>query len=73
MKQCILFLIIYHERKKERNNMRWNLAADAAINQYIENLHDSCIYPETLGEEKGKYVEYYYETIMPLKSKTAIQ
>jgi len=50
-------------RRKEKDNLQWNIAADAAINQYIKNLPQDCIYPETLGKEKDKHAEYYYEAI----------
>ena len=59
-----MHIIFNHiSRQKEREPIAWHIAADAAINQYIKNLPDGCIYPETLQQPKEKFVEYYYKSI----------
>jgi len=50
-------------RLENKNHIAWNIAADAAINQYIKNLPQGCIYPKTLGKKDEMYAEYYYEHI----------
>ena len=59
-----MHIIFNHiSRKEERDHLRWNIATDAAINQFIEHLPKGCIYPETLRKNKDKFAEYYYEFI----------
>lgn len=59
--EAMHILFNHVQRKKNKARFAWNLATDAAINQFIPNLPKGCIYPETLGYERGKYAEYYYE------------
>jgi len=56
-------------RKAETNSLNWNIAVDAAINQFIPNLPDGCIYPETIGEQRNFHAEYYYKKISLSKNK----
>lgn len=50
------------ERREERNQQKWNIAADAEINDDINNLPDECIFPSTLDMEEGLTAEDYYKT-----------
>jgi len=48
-------------RRCSREHLKWNLAADIAINQYIKGLPDDCLkVPE--GLEKERESEYYYKS-----------
>ena len=48
-------------RRNSRDPLRWNLAADIAINQYIKGLPEDCLkVPE--GLEKEREAEYYYKS-----------
>ncbi|RLA84613.1 MAG: hypothetical protein DRG78_00915 [Epsilonproteobacteria bacterium] len=59
-----MHIIFNHiSRQSDKVHLQWNIATDAAINQFIDNLPEGSIYPETLGKEKDKYAEYYYEYI----------
>ncbi len=46
-------------RQQGRENERWNIACDMAINQYIEDLPEFCI-PLLEGLEPHRESEYYY-------------
>jgi len=60
-----MHIIFNHiSRQGEREPLAWNIAADAAINQYIDNLPNGCIYPETLQRPKEEFAEYYYKSII---------
>lgn len=48
-------------RRGGREPQKWNIAADMAINQYIEGLPPDCI-PVLEGLEKERETEYYYGT-----------
>ena len=41
----------------------FNIAADLAINSYIDNLPDIALYPKDFGFEPKKSAEYYYSKI----------
>lgn len=43
-----------------RDHAKWNVAADAEINQRLANLPDGAVYPETLGMPRGSSAETYY-------------
>jgi predicted metal-dependent peptidase len=50
-------------RKGEREHELFNVAADIAINQLIDNLPEGGQFPETYGFQKDKSAETYYELL----------
>jgi predicted metal-dependent peptidase len=48
---------------------RWNVAADAEINDDLANervpLPDGCVYPSTIGQPEGRLAEEYYNAVAP--------
>jgi len=50
-------------RKNDKNHTKWNIATDAAINQYISHLPSGCIYPKTIDCPSDQYAEVYYESV----------
>lgn len=41
-------------------HQRWNIAADAEINDDLKGLPSKCVYPKELGLAEGKSAEFYY-------------
>lgn len=61
--ECNHILRLHAARKGERDHMRFNIAADKAINQLISELDSVAdICRPTGKEELNKAAEYYYET-----------
>ncbi|WP_323665276.1 DUF2201 family putative metallopeptidase [Aliarcobacter butzleri] len=59
-----MHIIFNHfSRQEEKDHEKWNIATDAAINQFIKNIPSNCILPETLCEPREMYAEFYYEDI----------
>ena len=59
-----MHIIFNHfSRQEEKDHEKWNIATDAAINQFIKNIPSNCILPETLCEPREMYAEFYYENI----------
>lgn len=59
-----MHIIFNHlSRKKDKNHLKWNIATDAAINQYIPNLPKGCIYPKTIKCPEDRHAEIYYENM----------
>lgn len=59
-----MHIIFNHfSRQEEKDQERWNIATDAAINQFIKNIPNNCIFPKTLGKPREMYAEFYYEDI----------
>jgi predicted metal-dependent peptidase len=46
-------------KDKHLNKMQ-NLACDMAINQYLPNLPEGAVYPETFGLQKEMFAEWYF-------------
>ena len=50
-------------RKGERDHQLFNIAADMAMNQLIDNLPEGVMYPETFKFDKNLTAEQYYELL----------
>lgn len=48
------------DRCADRDPGRFNVAADAEINQRLDGLPDGAVYPETIGMPRGRTAEIYY-------------
>lgn len=42
-------------------HQRWNIAADAEINDDLKGLPGDCVHPKSLGLPEGKSAEFYYQ------------
>ena len=51
----------HSERCGSRNHGRFNVAADAEINQRLTDLPDGCVTPESLSAPRGLTAEAYYD------------
>jgi predicted metal-dependent peptidase len=47
--------------EKQSLHQRWNIAADAEINDDLKGLPGKCVYPKELRLPEGKSAEFYYQ------------
>ena len=60
----ILHIVSKHQsRLGDRNHHRYNIAADIAINQYIENLPECALYPKKFDLPEELTMEQYYDLL----------
>lgn len=55
-------------REEGRDHGRWNVAADAEINQRLAGLPSGCVTPESIGMPNGRPAEVYYGATTPPKT-----
>lgn len=56
---------LHPARKKERHHLRWNVACDVAINQYIQNIPKAALQPSFFPKpvENLQTADYYYDQL----------
>lgn len=59
-----IFRINFEETAEKRRLQ--NIAADCAINQFIMDLPEGCIYPKTFGFDNNKTFEVYYNLLLKM-------
>ena len=62
--ECQHVILNHIHRKGERNHKLFNLAADIAINQLIDNIPKEGFFPKTFDFPKNLSAEQYYELLL---------
>ena len=56
-------IMSHMNRETGREHEKWNIAADIAINQFIDNLPDGCLLPDAFNLPPELAAETYYDKI----------
>ena len=67
--ECQHIINLHTSRREDRDHELYNIAADIAINQMIDNLPEDALYPETFNFPENLNAEQYYELLVQEKEK----
>lgn len=64
LKHEVMHLLLQHITRRElRHPRKWNYAVDMVVNSMIENIPESCVFPEAFGFPLNLPAETYYEML----------